>query len=489
MRYIIVLALYYLALILIGYYSSRKIKVTVEGYLLAGRSAGTAMIAATLAATWYGGGMLMGTAEWAYGSGISNVWSWEFTAVALLLAGLFLAKPIRNLEVVTLPEVFKMRFDNKNQILLAVINIVILFAFLGMQVLAIGTITRLLVPSISENLGLLIGVAIILFYVFVGGQLSVLLTDFLQFILLAVGTIMAALYSVRAAGGIDHLINALPPTFVSPTGVGTAAILGWLLSYFPASMIEQEIWRKVNTAETASAAQKGTVFAGLILIALTFLTPFAGLAAKVIYPNIKGVEALPYMALNAMPVWAGSVVLIAVFAAVMSNASAYLIDGAAMLSLDLYGQITGTPREKLVHLSRYMIIGMGLCAVVVAKLLPSIMGLASLAYAIYAPVCFFPLILGFFWKRVSSNSAFYSMLIVLVVEIYLYAAGQPWGNPALIGFPLSLLLIIVLSLVLPPDDKQSDIFFKSVKSSKAKVLLSVIIMSPLVLIRQAKAIR
>lgn len=445
------------------------------------------MITATVAATWYGGGIMMGTAEWAFGSGISNVWSWELTAVSVLLVGIFLSKHIRNLEVVTLPEVLKLRFDIKNQVMLAIINIIILFAFVGMQILAIGTITQMLVPGISENVGLLIGLAVIFFYTFLGGQLSVALTDFIQFVLLAFGTILGAVFSVKAAGGIHHLVTSLPPSFVSPSGVGAAVILGWALSYLPASIIEQEIWRKVNSAKSARAAQKGTIFAGLILIALIFLTPFAGLAAKLVAPNIQAVQSLPYMAMNMMPIGIGIIVMLGAFAAVMSNASGYLIDGAAMITMDLVSELTHKSRESLVGLSKVMIIVMGLFAVLFAKMLPSIMGLASLAYALYAPVCFIPLVLGLFWKRISSNASFYSMLVVLIVEIVLYVAGKPFGNPALIGFPLSIVLTVVLSYMFPPDNSEKQkTFYEKMGKSKSKAGMAVLmVIAPLSLFRQA----
>lgn len=76
---ILLIILYFAAVVFIGYRSARKNKTSTDEYLLASRSLTLPVFVATLVSTWYGG--ILGVGEYSYQYGISNwvvfgVWSY-----------------------------------------------------------------------------------------------------------------------------------------------------------------------------------------------------------------------------------------------------------------------------------------------------------------------------------------------------------------------------------------------------------------------------
>ena len=100
----------YLALMLgIGLYASRRVKGSVD-YIVAGKRLPLLLCTATLAATWFGGGICIGAASAAYEGGFLAVVADPFgAALCLFLAGLFYVRMMRRMGMVigVKPEMIK----------------------------------------------------------------------------------------------------------------------------------------------------------------------------------------------------------------------------------------------------------------------------------------------------------------------------------------------------------------------------------------------
>jgi len=120
---VIILTLYFSLMLLIGFWSGRKIKDTTD-FLIAGRRLGLVLATATMFATWFGGESVIGTAGTVYKQGLYGIISDPFGAsLALILAGLFYAPALRRLNLLTVTDIFEKFYSRELEILATILMI------------------------------------------------------------------------------------------------------------------------------------------------------------------------------------------------------------------------------------------------------------------------------------------------------------------------------------------------------------------------------
>lgn len=163
-------------------------------------------------------------------------------------------------------------------------------------------------------------------------------------------------------------------------------------------------------------------------------------------------------------------------AAAMSTADGLLLAIANALSHDLYYKIIDPKAETKTRLiaARILLLVVGAAGAFVASLkLTSILGAVAWAFDFACSGLFFPLVLGIWWKRANRQGAIAGMIGGFVAgTIYLYyvrfAGGDPWMGIdhlrfGMIGMPVSLIAMIVVSLMTEePDEETQKIDRKSV---------------------------
>ena len=155
-------------------------------------------------------------------------------------------------------------------------------------------------------------------------------------------------------------------------------------------------------------------------------------------------------------------------AAAMSTADGLLLAIANALSHDLYYKIIdpqADTRRRLIA-ARVLLVGIGVLAAAVASLkLTGILGAVAWAFCFACSGLFFPLVLGIWWKRANREGAIAGMIAgFLAGSIYLwhvYGGGaQLWSIDHLrfgmIGMPVSLVVMVVVSLMTPEPDAETQ---------------------------------
>ncbi len=154
-------------------------------------------------------------------------------------------------------------------------------------------------------------------------------------------------------------------------------------------------------------------------------------------------------------------------AAAMSTADGLLLAIANALSHDLYYKIIdpkADTRRRLV-VARVLLIIIGAAAAFIAmQRLTGILGAVAWAFDFACSGLFFPLVLGVWWKRANAAGAIAGMAGgFLVGTWYLYmvytGAMEPWWGIdhirfGIIGMPVSLVLMVVVSLLTPAPSKE-----------------------------------
>ncbi|WP_193182905.1 sodium:solute symporter family protein [Nisaea sediminum] len=171
-------------------------------------------------------------------------------------------------------------------------------------------------------------------------------------------------------------------------------------------------------------------------------------------------------------------------AAAMSTADGLLLAIANALSHDLYYKIIDPKAETKTRLvvARILLLGVGAAGAFVASLkLTSILGAVAWAFDFACSGLFFPLVLGIWWKRANRQGALAGMIGGFVAgSAYLYyvyfAGGTPWFGIdhlrfGVIGMPVSLVLMIVVSLMTEEPDEETQRMVDAVRTPRGGTIL------------------
>ena len=145
------------------------------------------------------------------------------------------------------------------------------------------------------------------------------------------------------------------------------------------------------------------------------------------------------------------VMVLALLATVISTADSFFMAGASSIINDII-----KPRlkpsedldQRLLKYSRYSVLGVAGIAFTLAIFIPDlivlwIMGSAMLVSSLLAPIT-----AGLFWKKATRLGGTVAMWVGLVIAVVWQVLGHPFGiHPVFIGLPLSIFLVIVVSLM------------------------------------------
>jgi Na+/proline symporter len=198
-----IVGLYLLLTMVVGV-TLRKYVGRVEDFLVARRQMDVYLGISSLAATEFGIVTCMYAAQNGYDKGFAGAIPGVLTFLAMFLVGYtgFCIKPLRDSGVITIPELFDQKFGPRVRWAAGVV--IVLGGLLNMGVfLRVGG--DFLVHASGMDPGnlekmmtaLLIGVAV---YTILGGMLSVLVTDFLQFIVMSLGLIVVTFLILNKVG-------------------------------------------------------------------------------------------------------------------------------------------------------------------------------------------------------------------------------------------------------------------------------------------------
>ncbi|MEM4810041.1 MAG: hypothetical protein QW249_05965, partial [Desulfurococcaceae archaeon] len=175
----------------IGVWAKKYIK-TIDDYLLAGRRLGLVLATATLAATHYGGGFVLGGASWGVKYGIGGFWYGAACGLGLALLAITFAKLARLLAVYTVPELLYMRYRSKVvQLIAASLSLLALIGITGAQIVACGALFEAM--GLDWAWGATLSAIIFITYTALSGLWAVALTDLAQIIIGSLGVVIATL--------------------------------------------------------------------------------------------------------------------------------------------------------------------------------------------------------------------------------------------------------------------------------------------------------
>lgn len=425
----ILVGVYLVILLVIGLRGGRRVKSAADFAAADGRY-GVAVIFATLAASYVGGGFSSGNAAAAYTSGIGSTLALLGFSVAMVAIGRFLVPGVARFQgVTTVGGILERDYGRAARILTGMFSFLSCTGVVAAQMEAMGLTFRTLL-GVSETAGILLGFGIVMVYTTFGGMQSVIAADMVQFALLAIGMPLLLLGGLRQAGGLDAVLTALPTEYYDPlNGTTVPGFVSLCLSLAIGEALAPPYTQRLLLGRTPAVTARATVWSGLFSVPFFLVTGLIGLTAYVLDPAADAAGAMPRMILQVLPIGLRGLVMAAMVSIILSAADGFLNGAAIGLVCDAVLPLQpNTPPALQLRLLRYVNLLTGVAAVAMAFWLPGIFDILLVAYSFWCPVLLVPLVAAFRGVRVGRRTFCAAVLSGLLVSLtWNLLLSRPFG--------------------------------------------------------------
>jgi SSS family solute:Na+ symporter len=375
---------------------------SLQEFSVSHRSYSSIVIFATLSASFIGGGFSIGNAEKVFSLGIVSIVAlWGFSLKEILVAK-FIAPRTGNFpNVISTGDIMEQGYGKVAKVVTGFFSVLLCAGIVGAQVGAMGLIFNVFL-KIEPIWGILIGCSIVITYSTVGGMRAVVLTDIIQFCVLAIGIPAVLVFGIVKLGGFSAIRAAVPAGHFSIPG--EAMTMGAFLSLFLAFLLGETLVppyvQRLFMAKDAAHTARGTMLSGIFSIPFFAITGAIGLVALTLKPDLKPKLAMPYVISEVLPAGVRGIVIAGVISIVMSSADSFLNGAATGCINDMVKPLRKNPlseRQELL-LAKFTNCFVGVLAVVFALTIESVLDILLYAYNFWAPVVLVPLaavLLGF----------------------------------------------------------------------------------------------
>jgi SSS family solute:Na+ symporter len=447
--YILFLAAYFVILLGGGLIFTKKMS-SLEDFFLASRDLSASLVFLSLVASWIGATSFLVSVDSAYEDGLSSIWVMGVPALlTVLIFFLFLARPIRKLSILTLPDLVELRYGRTVRHLASVLIVWYMILLAASQMVALGNFLQVFLDA-SYFSCLVIGTVVVLIYSVLGGFFSVVFTDGIQFFFLFGGiiglflfllrstTLQAVLQTAQTLSKLEYF--SFFAHFKTNSLIALSFVLAWVVSPIA--------WQRIQAARSVKSARHGLVATSLTLFLIYGIIVGIGLLSLPVVSvgETEGPVLSAIIATKAGKIL-GGLLFVAVVAAVMSTLDTGVNTGAMSMTHDIYFQLFPRKREGYVlFVSRISTIIVAALAFLVATQFQSILKALGLASEIMAVGFFVPGVSMIFMRKKWPTAGLLSLtlgggfaLVGFFCEIGVIAIRWPaWPFSVPYGLALSL---------------------------------------------------
>ncbi len=480
----------------------------MRDFVTAGRNLGLWLGIATMTGTEIGLITVMYSAQKGFTGGFATFHIALAALIVTFVVGMtgFIVYRLREMKVMTIPEFYEKRFDRKTRILGGIMmvfgGILNMGLFLKVGSMFLVGITGLSATSWALPAVMIFLITLVLIYTVLGGMISVVIADYVQFVVLSI-SLLVITYIAIAKVGWHNIFDTIELTMgkagFDPTIAGGEFGWEYIAWMFFLGLVSCAIWptavARALSMESAKVVKRQYMFTSVSYL-IRFLIPyFWGIAAFVFitkdaafnslffpagYPAPDslpaGVEAvnnlysMPFFLGKILPAGLIGLVTAGMLAAFMSTHDSYLLCWSTSLTQDVVAPIArsaGRPlsSKKKVALSRIFIVLIGgfvLYWGMFYKGGEDIWDYMAVTGAIYFTGAFALLLGGLYWKRASSTGAFVALIGGLGAIVGLTPVQDLLGieyssaRVGLLSVIGTIVLMIIGSLLFPDRKDQKE---------------------------------
>ncbi|MGO9242892.1 MAG: sodium:solute symporter family protein [Bryobacteraceae bacterium] len=420
-----IILVYLAASMAAGLYGKRFISKASD-FLVAGRSLGPYLGISTLAATEIGTVTFMYYAELGYKAGFASFVNGLIAGLVMIFIGRtgFVIRRLREMQLMTVPEFFERRYSRNLRVLTGVLvatgGILNMGVFLKIE----GTFLAILSGIPIEYLNLVMtGILLLeLLYTILGGMVSVVITDFIQFVVLAAGAVVVTGICISSAGwqGMhDAVMRNMGPAGFDPF---SSPHFGWVFIAFQLVywMAISTCWQTtaMRTFSTRDTKVGKVVFTwtGFIFLGRGMMPMLWGIAALALLgPGHDSLQAMPTMLAHVLPNGLRGIVVAGMLAATMSVNSSYLLGWSSVIAQDIVGPMASKPLSDRTQVTMNRVSNLCVSLFVMFwglwyKLPGPAYFYLNITATIFLAGSFAAIVGGLYWKRASVAGGYSAML-------------------------------------------------------------------------------
>jgi SSS family solute:Na+ symporter len=458
---LLVIVLYFLMVLGIGFYLKRYTK-TGEDFFLAGRDMSSWIAGLSFVAANLGSLELMGWAASAYQYGIlATHWYWIGAIPAMLFLGVVMMPFYYISRTHSVPGYLQLRYGEPARALSAVSFGLMTVLMSGINMYSMALVMKIILGW-DIHFSIWVSSITVAVYVFLGGLLSAIFNEVLQFFLIWLGAIVISILGLVEAGGwsgmvhriherwpgqdYTHLWSGLGSFTTNPMGINWAGIvlgLGFVISfgYWTTDFL---VVQRVLSARDLRSAKMAPIIGSVFKMALPFIVILPGLLALAVLPEkLVGEsqagagahtynEVLPLMLARYCGPGLLGLGITALIAGFMSGMAGNVSAFATVWTYDIYRAFMrkNASDAHYVSIGRWctvlgVLVSIGTAYLVMQFL--SIMDYVQALFSFFIAPLFGTVILGMLWKRASPAGGFWGLLAGTVssISMFVWVKGDP----------------------------------------------------------------
>lgn len=437
--FIYVVTAYFLILLAIALFISTRTENEAD-FLVGGRRFNLWLTTFCLFATWFGAGTLIAATDEVAAEGLQVTALEPYGAgMCLILAGIFFAKPLWEMKLMTYADLFKKKYGHRVELLSVFLNIPIYVGWVAVQLIAISQIFAAFYPQ--PLWVFIVGFASFSCLLTVlGGMWSVSITDGFQLLVIVVGlfylffkiTDFDFAYIESMMQKVSHSDKILIPSenwsqVFQWLGVFSISALG--------NMTGQDLGQRMFSARSARIAQVGCLLAGVGYIIIGSIPVFLGLTANQTLGATSG-AIIPSLIKNYLDPVTGLILSLTIISAVISTITSALLAPSSLLSHNFLKNHIDMP---LLKLSKLSVVIITLLSVLTALAGEDVYEILEASYAIGFVGFFVPVTVALYSKRLNETAcliAIFSGILIWSPEFLGYD-NLPYALMAVaLGYPI-----------------------------------------------------
>lgn len=478
------LTVYLIAVLLIGVYEYRKTKGILEFYL-AGKKLGALIVSFSFFATYFSTASFLGGGGFGFLAGFQwSAFLTFFHVLFAILAWMVIAPPMKRIAdkygAITIPELFRNRLGVMSQIISAII-ILIFFEFYMVSIYkGTGNLLQIML-SIDYTTGLFVTAIVVTVYTAVGGFRAVVVTDFVQGVIVLIGGIALFITLICTLGGLNSAIESLSHTKIfggmdgealfefgklgPPPIMKASMVIPFILSLTFAISVAQlaspQLVVRFIAAKDEKVIANGMILTpliiGLFAICVFSTGPFGWLVipkyTNDITPFLKDTDlVVPFIAMKLFPAEINALLLTAIIAAAMSTINSLVHVTATAFVRDLLQNLKEINDVTALNLTRLSVFIFALTPFAFAiKPIGLIVEIVGVSFSVITAAFLVPLLAALYSERPNHTAASASMVAAVIACVLWYWIYYKvyWIYPVIPGLITSLAVYAVFSLALP----------------------------------------
>lgn len=445
LKYVII---YVAILLVIGIIDCMKVK-NFEDFAVAGKRQSFTFVTLSLMATMIGASATIGIMGRVSSLGFPAFWWLAVGSIGLILQAIFLSERVRSLDADTLPDLVNKLVGRTGSLLVSLIIIISWPGIVASQILAMSSILAVITGKENNKSLMLIVAVVVILYSVIGGQLSVIKTDALQFIIIAVAFVATFIYLFGFANGSNSVVfdnvSLLNDSYKFKDLLIQLFIVGGTYLLGP------DVISRNLVSKDGKTAKKSALTAAGILFVFSIMIVFIGMWIVGNVSDLGGQNPLIYIVREILPTPIGVLLAIGLLSTLLSSADTCLVNISSIIEHDIL------KRDKVGELRLFATI-IGAIGVLIAFFKDDIIVTLTGAYSVYAPGIVCPLFIAIMAHKKKKINIY--LWLLAVVAGGTCGAITTYVNTSLTYLPITgmaiSLVLAILSYVAGKNKVESE---------------------------------